>query len=31
MYGEDGIDPARSTYGNAVDVDRIIADVKEGI
>ena len=31
IYGEDGIDPARSTNGNAVDVDRIIADAKEEI
>ena len=31
MYGEDGVDPARSTNGSAVDVNRIIADVKEGI
>ena len=31
MYGEDGVDPARSTNGSAVDVKRIIADVKEGI
>ena len=30
-YGEDGVDPARSTNGNAVDVNRIITDVKEGI
>jgi len=30
-YGEDGVDPTRSLNGNAVDVDRIIADVKEGI
>jgi DNA-directed RNA polymerase subunit A' len=31
MYGEDGVDPARSTSGKAVDVDRIVTDVKEGI
>jgi len=31
MYGEDGVDPARSTNGDAVDVNRIITDVKEGI
>jgi DNA-directed RNA polymerase subunit A' len=31
IYGEDGIDPARSSNGNAVDVNRIIADIKEGI
>jgi DNA-directed RNA polymerase subunit A' len=30
-YGEDGVDPARSSSGNAVDVDRIIVDIKEGI
>ena len=30
IYGEDGVDPARSVGGNAVDVDRIITDVKEG-
>ena len=31
IYGEDGIDPTRSMGGNAVDIDRIIADVKEGV
>ena len=31
IYGEDGVDPARSMNGSAVDVNRIIADVKEGI
>jgi len=31
MYGEDGVDPARSTNGSAVDINRIITDVKEGI
>jgi len=31
IYGEDGIDPTKSVGGDAVDVDRIIADVKEGI
>jgi len=31
LYGEDGIDPARSSSGNAVDVDRIINDIKEEI
>jgi len=31
MYGEDGVDPARSTNGAAVDINRIITDVKEGI
>ncbi|UCF50150.1 MAG: DNA-directed RNA polymerase subunit A' [Thermoplasmatales archaeon] len=31
IYGEDGIDPARSTNGNAVDINRIITDIKEGI
>jgi len=31
IYGEDGIDPARSSGGSAVDVDRIITDIKEGI
>jgi DNA-directed RNA polymerase subunit A' len=30
-YGEDGVDPARSSSGSAVDVDRIIIDIKEGI
>jgi len=30
IYGEDGIDPTRSSSGNAVDVDRIITDIKEG-
>jgi DNA-directed RNA polymerase subunit A' len=28
VYGEDGIDPTRSLNGKAVDVDRIIADIK---
>lgn len=31
LYGEDGVDPARSTNGAAVDVKRIITDVKEGV
>ena len=31
IYGEDGIDPTRSMGGNAVDIDRIISDVKEGV
>jgi DNA-directed RNA polymerase subunit A' len=31
IYGEDGVDPTRSINGNAVDVDRIIKDIKEGI
>jgi DNA-directed RNA polymerase subunit A' len=31
IYGEDGVDPAKSVGGDAVDVDRIITDVKEGI
>ena len=31
IYGEDGIDPTRSVGGSAVDIDRIIADVKEGV
>ena len=31
MYGEDGVDPARSNNGEAVDLDKIIYDVKEGI
>jgi DNA-directed RNA polymerase subunit A' len=30
IYGEDGIDPARSLSGTAVDIDRIITDIKEG-
>ena len=30
-YGEDGIDPTRSINGSAVDINRIITDVKEGI
>ena len=29
MYGEDGVDPARSMNGDAVDIDRIITEVKE--
>jgi len=31
VYGEDGVDPARSIGGEAVDVDRIIVDVKKGV
>jgi len=31
VYGEDGVDPTRSMNGKAVDVNRIIADMKEGI
>jgi len=31
LYGEDGVDPTRSIGGKAVDVDRIINDVKEEI
>ncbi len=31
IYGEDGVDPTRSINGEAVDVKRIISDVKEGI
>jgi DNA-directed RNA polymerase subunit A' len=31
IYGEDGIDPARSIGGDAVDINRIITDVKEGV
>jgi DNA-directed RNA polymerase subunit A' len=30
-YGEDGIDPTRSINGSAVDINRIITDVKEEI
>ncbi len=30
-YGEDGVDPTRSINGKAVDMERIIKDVKEGI
>ncbi len=30
IYGEDGVDPARSLSGTAVDIDRIITDIKEG-
>jgi DNA-directed RNA polymerase subunit A' len=30
MYGEDGIDPTRSSAGKAVDINQIIADIKEG-
>jgi DNA-directed RNA polymerase subunit A' len=29
MYGDDGVDPTRSTSGKAVDLDRIIYDVKQ--
>ena len=28
IYGEDGVDPARSFGGKAVDIDGIIADIK---
>jgi len=31
IYGEDGVDPARSVNGESIDVDRIISDVREGI
>jgi len=31
IYGEDGIDPARSNNGTAVDIKRIITDIKEGM
>jgi DNA-directed RNA polymerase subunit A' len=31
VYGEDGVDPTRSISGKAVDINRIISDVKEGI
>jgi len=31
LYGEDGVDPTRSNNGSAVDVNRIITDIKEGI
>ncbi len=31
IYGEDGIDPTRSLGGKAVDVDRIITDIKEEV
>ena len=31
IYGEDGVDPARSNNGEAVDLDRIIYEVKEGV
>jgi DNA-directed RNA polymerase subunit A' len=31
LYGEDGVDPTRSISGSAVDVNRIISDVKEGV
>ena len=31
IYGEDGIDPTRSFNGKAVDINRIIVDIKEGI
>ena len=27
VYGEDGVDPAKSAHGKAVDVDRIIERV----
>jgi len=28
-YGDDGVDPTRSTTGKAVDIDRIIVDVRQ--
>jgi len=31
IYGEDGIDPARSSNGKAVDINRIVTETKEGI
>jgi len=31
IYGEDGVDPARSNNGTAVDVNRIITEIREGI
>jgi len=30
MYGEDGVDPTKSVSGKAVDVNQIIAELKEG-
>ncbi|RLF37212.1 MAG: DNA-directed RNA polymerase subunit A', partial [Thermoplasmata archaeon] len=30
LYGEDGVDPSRSVGGKAVDVDKIVAEVKGG-
>jgi DNA-directed RNA polymerase subunit A' len=30
-YGEDGVDPARSMGGTSIDINRIIADVREGL
>jgi len=31
IYGEDGIDPSRSTHGKSVDIDRIIYDIQKGV
>ena len=31
IYGEDGVDPTRSIGGDAVDVDRIITDIKREV
>ena len=31
VYGEDGVDPTRSISGKAIDVNRIVRDIKEGI
>ena len=28
QYGEDGVDPSRSTNGKAVDVDRIVYEIE---
>ncbi len=30
IYGEDGIDPSKSTHGKSVDIDRIIYDIQKG-
>jgi DNA-directed RNA polymerase subunit A' len=28
MFGEDGVDPAKSDYGKAADLDKIIDDMR---
>ncbi|UCD14708.1 MAG: DNA-directed RNA polymerase subunit A' [Thermoplasmatales archaeon] len=30
IYGEDGIDPSKSTHGKSVDIDRIIYEIEKG-
>ena len=30
VYGEDGVDPTRSARGKAVDLDKIVTEIKKG-